>query len=172
VSWRTPITLLVLLGVVLGAGYYGWRTLQSPTDNDGDAPTVRQEPKCKKQPRSDGRSIKSTAITVNVFNAGNVSGLASATLRSLGAAGFRSGVADNAPVGVAVTNVTILTRGKTSPQAQLVASQFKGRVDIRKGLDLAEGIDVVVGDEFVGVDKKAKSSIRVGRQPQPCKTPA
>jgi hypothetical protein len=162
----------VLLGVVLGAGYYGWRTLQSPSDGESDQTVVRQQPKCKKQPRSEGRLIKATAITVNVYNAGTVSGLASTTLRSLSDAGFRSGVADNAPVGVAVTNVTILTRGKTSPQAQLVASQFKGKVDIRKGLDLAEGIDVVVGDEFVGVNKKAKTSKKLRPKPQSCKRPA
>ena len=167
-GWRTPITMLVLLGVVLGAGYYGWRTLQSPTDGD-DQPVVRQQPECKKKQRSDGRSIKSTTITVNVYNAGSVSGLASTTLRSLSDAGFRSGVADNAPVGVPVSNVTILTRDNPSPQARLVANQFKGRVVLRKGLDLAEGIDVIVGDEFVGVDKKAKTSIRVGSKPQPCK---
>ena len=33
-NWRTPITMVVLLGVLLGAAYYGWNTIVTPDDDN------------------------------------------------------------------------------------------------------------------------------------------
>jgi LytR cell envelope-related transcriptional attenuator len=157
VSWKTPVTLVVLLGVLLGAAYYGWRTIISPATSDATQQTHRDGPKCtKKQAYHKGQTIKAKDIIVNVYNAGAIAGLADQTLTTLANKGFRSGVADNAPGGVSATNVTILTSDKQSPQVQLVAHQFKGKVVISKGPPLAAGIDVIVGDSFAGTKDGAK----------------
>jgi hypothetical protein len=167
VGWRTPITLLVLLGVLLGAGYYGYRTVISPTDDNGKAsgPTTT----CTKHRIFHrGQKIASRDILVNVYNAGSIANLASDTLSGLHGNGFRRGVAANAPSGISATNVTILTRHSLLPAVRLVARQFKGRVAFRTGRPLAAGIDVIVGDEFKGMKAHPARFLRLGRVVRTC----
>jgi hypothetical protein len=167
VGWRTPITLLVLLGVLFGAGYYGYRTVISPnTDKDkSSGPTTT----CTKQRVFHrGQKIVSKDILVNVYNAGSIANLAGDTLVALHGSGFLRGVAANAPSGISATNVTILTRHSRFPQVRLVARQFKGHVVIRKGRPLAAGIDVVVGDDFKGMKAHAVRSLRLGHVVRTC----
>jgi LytR cell envelope-related transcriptional attenuator len=167
VGWRTPITLLVLLGVLLGAGYYGYRTVISPsTDKDKSAgPTAT----CTKQRVFHrGQKIVSRDIVVNVYNAGSIANLASDTLAGLHNNGFLRGVATNAPSGISATNVSILTRQARLPQVRLVARQFKGHVKFRKSRPLAAGIDVVVGDGFKGMKDHAAKSLRLSHVVRTC----
>ncbi len=172
-SWKTPITLLVLLGVLLGAGYYGWRTIISPAT--GDAGSTNQPHHhgthcAKRQAFHKGQKFKSKDIIVNVYNAGAIPNLAGDTLAKLGAKGFKQGVADNAPSGVGAANVTILTSDRRLPQVQLVASQFKGRVTYTSGPALAAGIDVIVGDSFVGADPSARKYLTLHHAISTCKS--
>jgi LytR cell envelope-related transcriptional attenuator len=174
VSWKTPITLLVLLGVLLGAAYYGWKTIISPATGDDNTSqqTPHHKPTCvDKHVYHKGLKVKSKTITINVYNAGAISGLADQTLSALGGKGFRPGVADNAPSGVSATNVTILTSEKQAPQVQLVASQFKGRVAYATGPALAAGIDVVVGNDFVGTNPNAKKYLTLHQPLRTCTSP-
>jgi hypothetical protein len=175
VSWKTPITLLVLLGVLLGAAYYGWRTIISPaTGDDKTSPsTVHHPPRCvTKHVYPKGLKFKSKHIVVNVYNAGDISGLADQTLNALVGRGFRAGTADNAPGGVSATNVTIVTDERQAPQVQLVASQFKGRVAYATGPALAAGIDIVVGNDFVGTNTNAKKYLTLHKPLRTCKSSA
>jgi hypothetical protein len=175
VSWKTPITLLVLLGVLLGAAYYGWRTIVSPATGSDATNTQKTHPKAHTCPDKHvypkGQKVRSKQITVNVYNAGSISGLADSTLSSLSDNGFRPGVADNAPGGVSATNVTILAANGQVPQIQLVASQFKGKVAYVSGPALANGIDVVVGDGFSGMDPQAKKYLRLTHAVTTCTPP-
>jgi LytR cell envelope-related transcriptional attenuator len=161
VGWRTPITLLVLLGVLLGAAFYGYQTVISPaTGSDDKSPS--SGPKCvKRQVFHRGQAILARDVVVNVYNSGSIAGLAGDTLAALHRNGFEAGVAENAPPGVAATNVTIVTRNRRLPQVRLVARQFKGHVAIRLGKPLAVGVNVIVGDDFVGVDHQALSHLRL-----------
>jgi hypothetical protein len=174
VSWKTPITLVVLLGVLLGAAYYGWRTIVSPatgSDAANEKPHHKKHPCAHKHVYPKGQKVRSKQITVNVYNAGSISGLADSTLSSLSDKGFRAGVADNAPGGVGATNVTILAADRQVPQIQLLASQFKGKVVYATGPPLANGIDVVVGDGFSGMDPSAKKYLRLHHAVTTCTTP-
>lgn len=167
-SWKTPITMLVLLVVLLGAAYYGWKTIISPATDDKDDP-VAEQPRCDEtQEFTKGQIIKAPDIIVNVYNAGSRSGLATETLDFLDGRGFESGVSDNAPSNVEATNVTIVTAAKNSPPVMLVAQQFKGKVVFAKGKDLAPGIDVIVGDDFEGINQAAKKTLRVNRDVTTC----
>lgn len=167
-SWRTPITLLVLLCVLVGAAFYGWQTIVSP-DSAADDTDSERTPRCARVERfAKGQEIRSADITVNVYNAGAISGLANDTLAVMTNRGFRLGIAGNAPRGVSATNVTILTDSRTAPQVRLVAKQFKGAVRFAKARKYRSGVSVVVGDQFVGIDQKAERSLVVKRPVRVC----
>lgn len=166
-SWKTPITLLVLLVVLLGAAFYGWKTIISPSGDDDEV--VAKQPRCDQtQDFTRGQVIKAGDIVVNVYNSGSIANLAGETLESLDRKGFEPGVSDNAPTGFDAANVTIVTAAKDSPPVKLVAEQFKGTVKYVKGRDLAPGIDVIVGDNFIGTKPGAKKSLRVTRDVTTC----
>jgi hypothetical protein len=170
VSWKTPITLLVLLVLLLGGALYGWKTIISPaTDDNTAAGKTKPTDKCEQvQQFHRGQLIRAHDVVVNVYNAGSIANLADDTLQGLEARGFKSGVFDNAPSGVSATNVTIITQGKMTPQVQLVAKQFKGKVDYARHTPIDTGIDVVVGDDFKGIDKKAKKALRLKKDVSTC----
>ncbi len=166
-TWRTPITLLVLLVVLLGAAYYGWQTIISPATDGGTTP-VTVKPACTDRHQfRKGQRIRSRNVVVNVYNAGGIGGLAADTLATMTKRGFKKGVADNVS-GIGASNVTILTDGNASPQIRLVANQFKGKVKLVKGARMAPGIDVVVGDSFHGIDKTAARSLLLRHDVSTC----
>jgi len=169
VSWKTPITLVVLLVVLLGAAFYGWQTIISPAREGDDDPPETAQAKCDETETFErGQVIRTKDVLVNVYNAGTISGLATETLDELASRGFEAGEADNAPSGPSVTNVTIIASDKKSPSVQLVASQFKGKVEITKARDIAPGIDILVGNEFRGVDNQAKKKLKVKEEVTTC----
>jgi hypothetical protein len=169
VSLRTPITLVVLFVVLMGAAYYGWQTVISPGTEDHDPPATSSKPKCENvEEFHKGQLIRSKDVLVNVYNAGRISGLASDTLSELSDRGFNPGVSDNAPAAVTASNVTILTSSRQSPLVQLVAQQFQGVVKYAKGRGLDPGVDIIVGDDFQGLNVSAKTSLRVKRSISTC----
>jgi hypothetical protein len=168
VTWKAPITMLVLLVLLLGAALYGWQTIISPGTED-ETTTQPHKARCDDvQQFRRGERIRSDDIVVNVYNAGSIANLASDTLSDLETRGFQSGVADNAPSTVDASNVTIVTTTKQAPEVQLVALQFKGQIEYTSGPALEPGIDVVVGDVFKGIDKGAKKMLRVKRDVSTC----
>jgi hypothetical protein len=170
VSWKTPITLLVLLVLLLGGAFYGWQTIISPA-TEGDATTVVQQPKGKcedVQQFHRGQVIRAGDVVVNVYNAGSIANLAEDTLSGLRKRGFKPGVFDNAPGRVTATNVTILTVGRVTPQVRLVAKQFKGPVRFSRESSIDPGINVIVGDDFKGIDRAAKTALRLKRDVSTC----
>ncbi len=168
---RTPITLLVLVGILLGAAYYGWQTVINPATEatTTQGPTHASKPTCVKQKQFlKGQEIKAADIVVNVFNAGTISGLAGDALSALHQKGFQMGIAANPPGGVGATNVTVLTDSPQSPEVRLVVSQFLGKVLVRKGPNLAPGIDVVIGQDFKGIAEKAPTTLRLSHDVTTC----
>jgi len=170
VNWKTPITLLVLTGILLGAAYYGWSSLTEPVEapETSGAPVV-ETPRCSTVKKfSEGQSIASEDVIVNVFNAGSTPGLATETLDSLVNKGFERGAADNAPADFTATNVTIVAEKRSDPAVRLVAMQFQGAVEFAAGPNLAPGVDVVVGDDFLSVNSQAQRILRLKRSVTTC----
>ncbi len=171
-NWRTPITMVVLLGVLLGAAYYGWNTIVNPDDdNKADKSDDSKQTTCKHQTViRKGQRIQSNQVTVNVYNAGNRSGLASETLNLLVARGFKRGVADNAPEDITTWGnaSVVLAGGAGEPTSRLVHNQFLGLVKYVDGPELARGVDVIVGDNFRGVKPDSQTFVRVNRQVETC----
>ncbi len=172
-NWKTPVTMLVLLGILLGAAYYGWSTIVSPDSqkDTGAAPTpaTKKSPGCTPVKRfKKGQAVAAKDIRVNVYNAGAISGLASETLDALRTKGFQAGVASNAPGQMSAANVTIITKEPESPEVRLVRIQFRGPVKVVKG-NLSPGIDVLVGDEFQSVDPLVRTQITLRKNIKACK---
>ena len=171
-NWRTPITMVVLLGVLLGAAYYGWNTIVNPDDdNKADKSDDAKQTTCKHQTViKKGQQIQSNQVTVNVYNAGNRSGLAGETLNLLVAKGFKRGVADNAPEDITTWGnaSVVLAGGAGEPTSRLVHNQFLGLVKYVDGPELARGVDVIVGDNFRGVKPDSQTFVRVNRKVETC----
>ena len=173
-NWRTPITMVVLLGVLLGAAYYGWNTIVNPDDDSkADGSTQQNQTTCKhKTVIQKGQQIQAGQVTVNVYNAGTRSGLASETLNLLVEKGFRRGVADNLPDDTGIhpwgNASVVIPQGVGAPTSRLVHNQFIGVVKYVDGPELARGVSVVVGDGFRGVKPASQTFVRVNRKVETC----
>ncbi|MGI8433370.1 MAG: LytR C-terminal domain-containing protein [Nocardioidaceae bacterium] len=173
-QWRTPITLAVLLVILLGAAFYGWRTVVDPsTSGTAQTPATPRPPvttrvctERKTYPK--GSQVRAASFKVNVYNAGGVSGQAGDVLAALQSRGFRQGVADNPPAGVTASNVTILTWAPNQPQVRLAQEQFRGPVRLARGPNLAPGVDIVVGSGFQGLATGAPTSITITKPTTVC----
>lgn len=170
--WKASITMLVLLGILVGAAYYGWRTVIDPvTDQASKSSTTPPptQPSCiKRDVFHRGQKFQAKDILVNVYNAGIINGLAARTLNSLERKGFRGGVSANPPGTVFASRVVILTKNPRSPKVRLLEKQFKGPVKVEKGPPLAPGIDVVIGTNFKGVDDQAPTTLVLKHAIQSC----
>lgn len=167
-NWKTPITLMVLLGLLLGAVFYGWQTIISPDETEKAPAAPGKPPHCERKATfKKGQTIRAQDIAVNVYNAGIVPGLAGNTLSALVSKGFKGGVSDNVPGAQSARNVTIMTDVPTSPKVRLVRMQFQGPVRLESG-ELGVGVDVIVGDDFRGVDPNASTVIRLTRNVSSC----
>ncbi len=164
---RTPLTLVALAVLCVAGTVLGWRLLtqEAPGIDVGST----RDAGCKDRQISSGAKLRSTQIQVNVYNAGSVSGLANTTMRSLSRRGFVAGVVENAPTKSEPPNVLVLDPEPKSPSVQLVVGQFKGEVEVRKRAnDLSDGVDIILGDGFRGIDDKARTSLSVRSRTDVC----
>ncbi|QLQ09338.1 MAG: LytR C-terminal domain-containing protein [Nocardioidaceae bacterium] len=150
----TIITLTLLALITAGAAVVGLNALFQPFPGEDDPvisdPDSTPSATCEEDPAKEGKAVHARDVTVNVFNAGSTAGLASTTLMTLGERGFQIGVAGNAPSGTEVPRVQVWATDPGSTEAKLVALQFGRNTIIRKGKDLAPGINVIVGTKFTG----------------------
>ncbi|MDX6325670.1 MAG: hypothetical protein QOK15_2024 [Nocardioidaceae bacterium] len=151
-SVLSAVTLTVLVALLVVGGVAGYRALVAPIpDSQGSAgPTHPCRHKVAK-----GDLVRSTDVTVSVFNAGTRTGLAGQTLDQLAARGFIKGSVGNAPNRfAAVRFVRVLAPSSHDPVARLVALQF-GRHTLVQPVKRSQGrgVEVVVGDAFVGLTK-------------------
>ena len=151
----TATTMTVLVALLVVAGLYGWRAISSPEDNDKTTTQKQKSGKGCDDGLKKGDIVKSSAVTVSVFNAGSRSGLAADTLGQLTDRRFIRGDIGNAPSGFSgVRFVRVLAPTVDDPAARLVALQFGRHTLVQKTKsDLGAGVDVVVGNEYVGLVK-------------------
>jgi LytR cell envelope-related transcriptional attenuator len=170
VNVKTPLTLLVLVLILAGAVFYGWRSVGASASSASPAPTrtTSTGPKCTKVKHlKKGQRVRAADVVVNVFNAGHRTGLASDIMSKLARRGFRQGIVANAPGNVAATNVTIATPTKQAPEVRLVAHQFQRPIAYRRH-DMGAGVDVVLGNGFQGMAAHAKPFLVVQRSGHTC----
>jgi hypothetical protein len=145
----TATTLLVLLGLLLVGAYLGWRSVSAPLADGAET-----EPRCREGVER-GDRLATDDVTVSVYNAGSRAGLAGRTQEELVSRGFIAGDLGNAPDGLGdVRLVRVVAANRQDPAALLVARQFGKDTFIQVSDEsLGAGVDVVVGDDYVGLVK-------------------
>jgi hypothetical protein len=147
---RTPLTLLILLGILCYGAWWGYTNVLAPVPELPPEPCVVQ-----KLPNS---QLRSAQVTVNVYNGGDRRGLAGDVGRALRDKGFR--VQRTANTGENIKETVIVGANAKNPEVVLVKGFFKDatvRVDKR-----TDGtVDVLVGNKYGGFNKKAKTVVVV-----------
>jgi hypothetical protein len=152
-------TLTVLVVLLAVGAVIGWKSLTAPFNGtQSSATTPTKKPSC--DPRlTKGAPVRTSDVTVSVYNAGTRTGLAGQTQQQLVARGFIPGDVGNAPGNLGgVRFVRILAPSQTDPAARLVALQFGRHTFVqRSSQNLGPGVQVVVGDRFVGLVRAPRS---------------
>jgi hypothetical protein len=162
---RTAITLFVLVGLVVAAVVMGWRSLFAPVESDHA--TTSPNATCTPLKVHKGSRVRSSDVTVSVFNAGTRTGLAAKTMAQLQARGFRPDEVSNAPSGIHVRFVQVWSSEPVDAAARLVGAQFGRHTVVRHLGRLGDGISVVVGNKFKG-PVKAPRSVKVRKAQSVC----
>ena len=160
----TAATMAVLVVVLGTMAVVGFRAATAPLPGRGST-----TPTCTPAEKAVKTTLSRPDVQVSVFNASRRGGLAGTTLDKIEAAGFRAGNAGNAPAGAKVANAVVWTTKRDDPAARLVALAFGRRTRIVvTATDLGPGIDVLVGDRFKGLDRKAARRIKLPAPVETC----
>jgi hypothetical protein len=160
----TAITLVVLILLLCGMAVYGFKKALAPLPSGPSA-----DPTCSGTEKEIQKFLKRSEVQVSVYNAGSREGLAGQTLEKVEEAGFKAGNAGNAPGTAQVRRAVVWTTTPNDPSAKLVALALgRGtRVEVTE-TDLGPGVDVLVGNQFKGLDKKAPQRIRLAEPVETC----
>ncbi|SDS55585.1 LytR C-terminal domain-containing protein [Microlunatus soli] len=147
---RTPLTLLILLGILAFGAWWGWNNIVAPPKKTPPPPCV--------QTKVTDKALKSSQVTVKVFNGGDKKGLAGDVTRQLRAKDFNA--LDPANSNDEISKTVIVGNAAKNPEVLLVKSFFKGATVKADGRD-DHTVDVFVGNKYGGFNSKAKSSYPV-----------
>ena len=160
----TAVTLVVLLLVLIGMAAYGYNQLTAPLP---ELPSA--EEKCTGAEKEVQGFLKRKQVQVSVFNAGTREGFAGSTLEKFVDAGFRAGNAGNAPKSAQIRRAVVWTTEEGDSAAKLVATSLGRRTKIEiTETDLGPGVDVIVGNKFKGLSRKAPNKIRLADPVEKC----
>lgn len=163
---RTPLTLLVLLGVLCYGAWWGWTNV------------IREVPAAPPPPCVDTKvpkgQLKSSQVLVSVYNGGDRRGLAGDVGRALRERGFKIQRTTNTSENIQRT--TIVGAGAKNPEVLLVKRFFKD-AEVRADRRVDGSVDVLVGNRYGGFNRKAKnvytvktSTVCLPAQPSPSPT--
>lgn len=147
---RTPVTLLILLGILCYGAWWGWQNIVAP-------PKQSPPPPCVKTKVTD-KTLESSQVTVQVFNGGDKKGLAGEISSRLADKDFI--VLDPANTDKKVSGTIIVGNKKSNPEVQLVKRFFK-KAKVRGDGRSDHTVDVLVGNKYAGFQAKAKTSYPV-----------
>lgn len=145
---RTPITLLILLGILAYGAWWGYSNVLQPV-------AAAPPPPCVPQPVVKGQ-LRSSQVTVRVFNGGDRKGLAGDVGRSLRDRGFK--VSQAANTGEKISQTVIVGAAVKNPEVVLVKGFFKNAV-VRADKRADRSVDVLVGTKYGGFKKNAKTTL-------------
>ena len=147
---RTPVTLLVLFGVLLYGAWWGYHNIISPI------PSLPPEP-CVDQSVPKGQ-LQASQVVIKVYNGGDRKGLAADVGRSLRNKGFRVILTTNTVEKIQKT--VIVGADANNPEVLFVKSFFKESV-VRSDKRADRTVDVLVGNKYGGFNKDAKPTYEV-----------
>jgi hypothetical protein len=153
---KSTLVLGCLAALLVVVGLWGWHTATAPFPGKSDPP------RCVETPVGKGDKVFPEQVTVSVYNASEVNGLAGRTLDLFAKDGFNKGVTGNAPRDTHVQNAAIWTTTPDSPDVRLVATRLGRGVDVVRKQGRGFGVTVVVGDDFDDLVKGKKSVVATG----------
>lgn len=160
---RGPITLVVLIAFMGGAGWYGW-------ENVLNVPVPVERFVCETPTPGAKQQISAAEVTVNVYNAGEIDGLAEDTADALSERGFGIGAVANDPKKTKVKKVIVRGRAAEAPEVVLLAAQVAGEPAPEADNRQNSTVDLVVGEGFTGLQAKAPSSMSIETDVPSCET--
>jgi len=147
---RTPLTLIALLAVLCYGAWWGYTNVLKPV------PAAAPEA-CVNQRVPQGK-LRSSQVVVSVFNGGTKKGLAGDVGRMMRERGFK--VQRTTNTNEKVKDTVIVGAAAKNPEVRLVKAFFKdARVRADKRPDRT--VDVLVGNDYAGFNKKAATSLAV-----------
>jgi hypothetical protein len=161
---RTAVTLLVLVGVVVGAAWYSWHNI---VNDQATTETTNTEP-CAPA----ATALPAPAdIQLNVYNATSRSGLASSVSAQMKERGFTITGVDNDPLDKEITGTAeIRSSADQQAAATLIATMVPGAVFLPDDRT-TPSVDLVLGEGFEAlapVDAPATPAPTLA----PCEAPA
>ena len=147
-AWRTGVLLLVMVVLLAVVAVFGYKALVAPIKSP-------QAP-CDSQTLSG--PLKSSDVTVRVYNGGSKAGLAASIQKQLETAGFSVPYVGNTQT--VVVQTTIVGATTDAPEVQLVAAFFPDAT-IQADARTDHSVDVLVGDTFAGFNDQAPTQISV-----------
>ncbi len=147
---RTPITLLILFGMLLYGAWWGYNNIMNPI------PALPPEP-CVDQSVPKGQ-LQASQVVIRVYNGGDRKGLAADVGRSLRGKGFRVVTTTNTVEKIQKT--VIVGADGNNPEVLFVKSFFKEAV-VRSDKRVDRTVDVLVGNKYGGFKKNAKTTYQV-----------
>lgn len=158
---RSALTLGTLAVVLLVGMVWAWSAVTEPF------PEAEETPPCTVQSFAAGDVLRTRDVLVNVMNAGSREGLARTTMDQLIRHGFGAGVRDNTTVPKGTPAAQVWAADAEDPAARLVLRFLGDAAEIVEQQTAAEGVTVVVGDEFPGV-VDGRGSIKVQEPTRVC----
>jgi LytR cell envelope-related transcriptional attenuator len=150
---RTPVTLLILFGVLLYGAWWGYNNIIRPV------PPLPPEP-CVEQSVPQGQ-LKSTQVVIKVYNGGDRKGLAADVGRSLRNEGFR--VVQTTNTVEKIQKTVIVGADANNPEVLFVKSFFK-EATVRADQRVDRTVDVLVGNKYAGFNKNAKATYQINAE--------
>jgi hypothetical protein len=163
---RTSVTLLMLIGVVVGAAWYSWHDVidqqAAPSIASTHGPCTPGPPTAAPPPAK---------IQINVYNSTDRAGLASSVARKMRGRGFTVVDVDNDPLRKTIDGpAEVRSRLDQQAAASLVASLVPGAVYVPDDRSNAV-VDLVLGETFEKLmDPTAASAAATGLPP--CEAPS
>jgi hypothetical protein len=147
---RTPVTLLILLGILCYGAYWGYTNVLAPVPPPPPTPCVDQTVK--------GGQLKSSQVTVSVFNGGDRKGLAGDVGRAMRQRGFK--VSKTTNTAEKVQQTVIVGADPKAPEVLFVRTFFK-KATVRGDKRADHSVDILVGNKYGGFNKNAKTTYAV-----------
>lgn len=169
-NWKTPVTMVFLVLVLIGGTMVGWHFLTQEAPSLSEA--AGDEPAEECTTYDSGQALETGAVTVNVYNTSGISGFAGRTMTKLVSRGFVAGTTGDSDVSVPRRTV-LLTSAEPSPaQVRLVRAQLKGKVttEVAEDPDIGTDVNMFVGKRFEGFvpEKRARSEVKVKGSTRVC----
>ena len=149
IHWRTPITMVILLVILIGGTWWGWNSLTSSSEQN-----------CVEQKLPNNRLVPKQ-IVVNVYNGGARAGTAQRTAEELRKRGFNVRKVANEPSGDKTDVVAVRGSAADSPEVKLVMGQLNQKPETIGDERGDHTVDLVVGVKYNRLNTKGVPSIAV-----------